>query len=141
MKRIVIIPCGGAKLTEPAPAAELYTGSMFKDTLRTALTMTDPENVLILSALHGLVTLDTVLEPYDLRMGHKWSVSASKVNNQLNAFVPRNETFIIDALLPKAYMEKLEEATDMWVENYFDGCKGIGYQKQVLSQLRGRFAA
>lgn len=141
MKKIVIIPCGGSKLAEPAPAAELYTGSMFKDTLRTALTMTARENVLILSAKHGLVRLDQMLEPYDLKMGQPGSIESEIVGDQLDAFVPRTEGFVVDALLPKAYIEKLEKATGMWITNHFDGCKGIGYQKQVLAQLRGKVAA
>ena len=63
MKNMVIIPCGAAKLSHPAKAAELYTGSMFADALRTARSMTTDENIRILSAKHGLVRLDHVLDP------------------------------------------------------------------------------
>lgn len=136
MRKFVIIPCGGKKQEKAAPAAELYTGSMFKDQLRTALTMTDRKNVLILSALHGLVKLDAVLEPYDLKMGQKGTVNTDVITNQLADILPRDTTFVINALLPKAYAAKLEAAYPYWIENHYEGCAGIGYQKQRLAQIR-----
>ena len=136
MKKFVVIPCGGAKLDQPAPARELYTGSMFRDQLATALTMTTPEQIRILSAKHGLIALDTIVEPYDLKMGQKASVTSETLAAQLDAMLPRNETYIIDALLPKKYAAALEAATADHIENHFHGCAGIGYQKQVLKQIR-----
>lgn len=136
MKKLVIIPCGGAKQTQPAPAAELYVGSMFADTLRTARTMTTDDNIRILSAKHGLISLDQIVEPYDLKIGQAGSVTSATLNDQLNAFVPTSETFVIDALLPKAYINALEEASSYWIENHFAGCAGIGYQKAALKNIR-----
>ena len=136
VKKIVIIPCGGAKLTTPAPARELYIGSMFRDQLATALTMTDEENIFILSAKHGLIALDTIVEPYDLKMGQKNTVATETLAAQVDAIMPKNETYIIDALLPKKYAEALEDATGSWIVNHYDGCAGIGYQKQVLKKIR-----
>lgn len=136
MKKFVIIPCGGAKLEKPAPARHLYTGSMFRDQLATALTMTTAENIRILSAKHGLLELDEIVEPYDLKMGQKASIKSETLAAQLATILPKNETYIIDALLPKAYAAALEAATADHIENHFDGCAGIGYQKQVLKQIR-----
>lgn len=82
-KRIVVIPCGGKKLDKPAPAAELYIGSMFADTLRTARHMTSDENIRILSAKHGLITLDQIIEPYDVTMGDTDCVSMDKLRDQI----------------------------------------------------------
>ena len=136
MKKIVIIPCGGAKLEKPASARNLYIGSMFRDQLNTALTMTTPENIRILSAKHGLIALDTIVEPYDLKMGQKTSVTSETLAHQLDEMLPKNETYIIDALLPKKYAAALEDATTDWITNHFDGCAGIGYQKAALKNLR-----
>ena len=136
MKKFVVIPCGGAKLDQPAPARDLYIGSMFRDQLATALTMTTPEQIRILSAKHGLIALDEIVAPYDLKMGQKASVTSETLAAQLDAMLPRNETYIIDALLPKAYAAALEAATADHIENHFHGCAGIGYQKQVLKQIR-----
>jgi hypothetical protein len=84
MEKLVIIPCGGAKLTEPAPAADIYIGSMFADTLRTARTMTSDENIRILSAKHGLRKLDEIVEPYDVKMGSGDDVTIGLVADQLS---------------------------------------------------------
>ena len=65
----VIIPCGAAKLDRPAPAGELYTGTMFRAQLRWALSIADRACVLIFSAKHGFIPLDRVVEPYNLRLG------------------------------------------------------------------------
>lgn len=138
MKKFVIIPCGGAKLEEPAPARELYTGSMFRDQLNTALTMTTPDQIRILSAKHGLLELDQIVEPYDVKMGQKASIATETLTAQLAEILPKNETYVIDALLPKAYAAALEAATGDWIENHFEGCAGIGYQKAVLKKIRAK---
>jgi cytoplasmic iron level regulating protein YaaA (DUF328/UPF0246 family) len=135
-KKFVIIPCGGAKLETPANARDLYIGSMYRDQLATALTMTTPENIRILSAKHGLIALDTIVEPYDLKMGQKGSVTSETLAGQLDEMLPKNETYLIDALLPKKYAAALEDATADHIENHFHGCAGIGYQKQVLKKIR-----
>lgn len=70
-----IIPCSDAKLAHAAPARHLYTGTQFRHTLRAVEAMLEPgDRVLVLSALHGLVALDTVLHPYEQRMGAPGSV-------------------------------------------------------------------
>lgn len=66
---LVVIGCGAGKLDRPAPAAELYTGTYFRECLATARAIADPESIRILSAKHGLVRLDDVLEPYDVTLG------------------------------------------------------------------------
>jgi hypothetical protein len=135
-KKFVIIPCGGAKLKTSTKAGHLYIGSMFRDQLATALTMTTPENIRILSAKHGLIELDTIVEPYDLKMGQKGSVTTATLADQLAAMLPKNETYIIDALLPKKYAAALEDATADQIVNHYEGTAGIGYQKQVLKKIR-----
>ena len=103
--------------------------------------MTSDENIRILSAKHGLIKLDTIVEPYDLKMGQKGSVTSETLAEQLAETLPRNETYTIDALLPKKYAAALEDATSDWILNHFDGCAGIGYQKAVLKTIRQGVAA
>jgi hypothetical protein len=145
MEKLVIIPCGGAKLTEPAPAADIYIGSMFADTLRTARTMTSDENIRILSAKHGLMKLDEIVEPYDVKMGDADSISADDLRDQVTELHEQYSHFDyrIHTLLPKAYYRELwaavhtgqrRAAFKLW--NHFDGCAGIGYQKAALKNLR-----
>lgn len=63
---IALISCGKAKLDHAAPAREMYTGNLF----RAALADCESRGlrVFILSAKHGLVGPDDVLEPYDLKL-------------------------------------------------------------------------
>ena len=142
---IVIIPCGGAKLETAAPAADLYTGSMFRDALKTARAMTSDDNIRILSAKHGLVKLDAILEPYDVKMGDTNSVSMDTLRKDITKLheLFSHFDYRIHTLLPKAYYEALWAAVHtgkrraaFHVWNHFDGCAGIGYQKQRLAQLR-----
>lgn len=64
--RIGLVGCGKKKLDRAAPARELYTGPLFRAALRYAEAMCD--RVFVLSAKHGLLDIDTVVEPYDLRL-------------------------------------------------------------------------
>jgi hypothetical protein len=112
---------------------------MFRDQLATALTMTTPENVRILSAKHGLLTLDEIVEPYDVKMGSGDDVTIGRVADQLEAATggPFQKEVTIEALLPKTYAPVREAARRFYpVKNHFAGCAGIGYQKQVLKQIR-----
>ncbi|MEU8950913.1 DUF6884 domain-containing protein [Streptomyces sp. NPDC048489] len=80
---LVIIPCGAAKLDQAAPAAELYTGSYHRACARAAATLTaNGGTVVILSALHGLVPLDRILDPYNMRMGDAGSVTPDLLRAQ-----------------------------------------------------------
>jgi hypothetical protein len=138
-KTFVIIPCGGAKLDKAAPARELYTGSMFRDQLATALTMTTPDRIRILSAKHGLLELDQIVEPYDVKMGSGDDISVSSVAHQLDTMTggPFDAEIRIEALLPKKYAAVLEAARGFYpIVNHFAGTAGIGYQKAVLRKIR-----
>ncbi|MFF5642083.1 DUF6884 domain-containing protein [[Kitasatospora] papulosa] len=83
---IVVIPCGATKLDHPAPAAELYTGSYHRACARAAAALTaSGGTVLILSALHGLIPLDRVLSPYEMRMGAPGSITPDTLRKQARA--------------------------------------------------------
>jgi hypothetical protein len=45
--------------------------------------LTTPDRILILSALHGLLPLDEVIAPYELRMGQPGSIGAGGLGRQL----------------------------------------------------------
>lgn len=67
--RIALIACSGKKLSHAAPARELYQGDLFKKSVTHAEHTCDLWYVL--SAKHGLVTPDQVLEPYDETLSTK----------------------------------------------------------------------
>ncbi len=66
---IGLISCSARKLGTPAPARDLYCSSLFQRSLTYAECRCSV--VYVLSARHGLVDLDTVLKPYDERLGSK----------------------------------------------------------------------
>lgn len=136
-----VIPCGAGKIDVPAPARDLYTGSMFRHTLENALRAVDLDaaaglgdgRVLILSAKYGLVDLDTVLEPYDLRMGDKGSVTAETLTAQALA-LGIDWGADVYALLPRPYLARLDEALrelDVYVQDVYEVSGGILGQKRI----------
>jgi hypothetical protein len=64
--RIAIVGCGKRKLQRAAPARDLYNSNLFRLSLRHAESMC--ERVYVASALHGLLELDQVIEPYNRRL-------------------------------------------------------------------------
>ena len=131
----VIIPCGNAKLGTAAPASEFYTGSMFQDALRTARKLYTDDRIYVLSAKHGLVTLDQVLEPYDLKLGDEGSINANALAKSMDKLGIEGT---VVSLLPKMYDKLFTEAAagKLDIDHYFEGSRGIGDQKARLSQLR-----
>lgn len=155
-----VIPCGGEKLDHAAPAGELYTGQMFRHALTSVQRLAAKDavpagdwwpgreaRVLVLSAKYGLVQLDQVLEPYDLRMGQPESVTVEQLAVQAQAFgidwdEDTERGTEVYAFLPAAYLERLDAALrtlDVYVQDVYEGAvgsngrPGIGPQRRVLS--------
>jgi hypothetical protein len=87
--RVGLVGCASMKLRRPAPARELYVSQLFKKASAYAEATCD--RWYILSALHGLVHPDALIEPYDVKLGantrgqepiHTW---ADRVRAQLAA--------------------------------------------------------
>lgn len=96
---IGLVGCASAKLSRPAPARELYTSSLFRKASEYAERECD--RWFILSAKHGLVDPDQVLEPYDVKLGvnhrdsppiHDW---AKRVCAQIAEVAGPADTFVI----------------------------------------------
>lgn len=130
---LVVIGCGAGKLDHPAPAAELYTGTYFRECLATARAIADPESIRILSAKHGLVRLDDVLEPYDVTLGDPFdriptrAVTAQAIDQGLAG---RR----VLALCSARYADVLRAAgfkVDAPLANL-----GIGRQRRKLAEMR-----
>ncbi len=79
MKKVVLLSCGKSKLNHASPASALYVGDLFKKSLAYAESLR-PDAIFILSAKHGLLELDQVIEPYEMTLNKmkkedrlKWS--------------------------------------------------------------------
>lgn len=138
-----VIPCGGDKLDHAAPARDLYVGRQFRHALvnveRLASMDEDegrgPARVLVLSGLHGLIELDTELEPYDQRIDQPGAVTAEKLAEQALAF-GIDWGADVYAFLPRAYLARLDAALrtlDVYVQDVYEACRGNGEQRRVLS--------
>ena len=62
-KKIVLVACVSKKNSTPMPAQDLYSSDWFRKASTYAMRVADEWH--ILSAKHGLVAPDTVIEPYD----------------------------------------------------------------------------
>jgi len=65
METIVLLMCGKNKLPHPAKAEDLYTSPRFIESMNYAKSLTTQNNIYILSAKHGLLTLEQEVAPYD----------------------------------------------------------------------------
>lgn len=136
-----LIPCGGAKLTQPAPARDLYTGQMFRHTITAAQAAigADDARVLILSAEHGLVDPDQIVAPYDRKMGDPGCVSAETITWQAAALgIDFGDE--VYAFLPASYYRVADEGLrelDVFLQDVYEGTAGIGEQRHVNAVVAG----
>lgn len=130
---VVVIPCSGPKLDHAAPAGQLYTGSLHTHARRTADALTaHGGTVLVLSALHGFLPLDQVIEPYD----HTWKDTGSVTVEELRA--QATELGLADAdvvlLTPGQYTQR---AAAVWPQARTPLAHlGIGQQRGRLTAMR-----
>jgi hypothetical protein len=106
VKPVGLVACCKTKLGRPAPARELYQGTLFK--LSVAWLEPRVDGWAILSAKHGVVMPDQVVEPYEQtlvgasrRAVADWNVAA---NMDLRTMFPGRRFLVIAG---KAYMGAL----------------------------------
>ena len=134
MATIVLISCGSKKLPHRAAAKDLYISSLFRLSRRYAQTL-GAEKIFILSAKHGLLGLNEVIEPYDLTL-NKMSIKqrqqwADKVLRELNEVTDLSGDHFI-FLAGKKYRENLIPSTKS-SEIPLEGLR-IGEQLKYLKQ-------
>jgi hypothetical protein len=139
-----VIACSAGKAARRAPARDLYTGQGFRHALKAAeaqvawcASQRMTARALVLSARHGLITLDTVIDPYDLQMGEPGSVCPAGVAAQA-ASLGIAWGCEVHALLPRAYLAVLDAALrpeSIWVRDVYEGCRGSGDQRLVNRTL------
>lgn len=136
----VVIPCAADKLAGTHAARDLYTSENFRGALAAAeaLAADNDGQVLILSALYGLVELDERITAYNVKMGtgHDAEVTAEEIADQL---VELDATGDLHCMLPNAYLAKADAAArtvGALVFDLYEGDKNIGEQRRVARVLR-----
>lgn len=113
MTVIGLVGCAAQKLSRPAAAKDLYVSQLFRKSA--AYVESHSDRWYVLSAKHGLVAPDTVLEPYDTRLGHKngppiWDW-ASRVAEQLAEATADDEAPELLVLAGEQYRTLLRRTT------------------------------
>lgn len=155
--RLVVIPCTGSKRQEISPARSLYTGATFPAALHAGYVLADPAGeVMILSALHGLLALTDEIAPYDVKMGDELAIDsegdgivklAEQIAEEIDFLSTESATGSVEILLllPNAYRKAFETALlvanalrdlpPFTVRNLYEGARGIGDQKSVCRRI------
>lgn len=140
---LVLMACSAAKRATAAPALALYQGVMYS-TFRANVRPDAQPHVAILSALHGVIPAEAVIEPYDTRMT---SETAGRMLANPSSFVQfakpvgarnvllaggRDYRRVMMAVLPELIASGAV-APDAKISET-DG-NGIGYQRQQLGEF------
>jgi hypothetical protein len=64
MRHIVLISCGKEKRSQRTKVRDMYIGDLFQKSIAYARSLS-PDSIYILSAKHGLLSLDVEIEPYE----------------------------------------------------------------------------
>jgi len=119
---IGLVSCGAQKLSHPAQARHLYTSTMFQ--MSRAWAERHCSQVYVLSAFHGLVELDTLLKPYDRRLGGK-KETAAWASRTARAIADRHDRDIEISILAGAdYARPLTAALRCLDGHHHDGWRG-----------------
>lgn len=135
---IGLVGCASQKLQRPAPARELYISTLFRKASAYAELTCD--RWYVLSAKHGLVRPDDVIEPYDVRLGAKTSpyvrAWAARVQGQLSEELKGMERVTLVVFAGEQYRTLLQGSA--W--SYEVPLKGLGIGQQ-LGWLTGKLPA
>jgi hypothetical protein len=124
---VIVIPCGAKKLDHPAPAGDMYIGSYHRAARRAAEALAQPgTRIVILSALYGLLDLNDVIEPYELRLGDVDAITAGAIHEQARQMGIEPATGVI-ILAGKMYGDL---AATVWPDaaRPLAGTRGMGEQ-------------
>lgn len=136
-QEVVLIQCAKTKIGKAAPAKDLYTSDLFKKAKAYAENRGLP--YLILSAEHGLVRPDQIIEPYDKTLHQmpqdKRKAWADKVSLQIRAYVHEGSdlTFLAGETYAGDVVPQIGKYFEGKINRPLQG-KGIGEQLRWLGE-------
>jgi len=140
---LVLMACSATKRASAAPALDLYQGVMYS-TFRANVRQDARPHVAILSAHHGVIAGDSVIEPYDTRLTPETAgrmltnprgyLQYAKPVGAKNVLLAGSKSYrrVMMAVLPELIASGVI-APDAKISET-DGC-GIGYQRQQLREF------
>jgi len=135
-QRLTLIGCSALKLPYAAKARDLYQGQLFKASVRYA--DAHDHAWAILSAEHGLVDPDGLLEPYDVRLSGNRELQrawARSVDLQLlDCFPHLTQTTLLAGAQYRVELAPLLQVRGIVVTAPLQSL-GIGQQKAKLRQM------
>lgn len=140
---VALIACSASKCPAPAPARHLYTGQLFRASVRYAEAASLPWAVL--SAKHGLLLPDDVIEPYcqsmrDLNLSQReaWArLAANRVSMRYGK--PLHVVLLAGAAYCEPLVPELWRRGWITVEKPLAGLR-IGQQRQRLAGMTAALA-
>lgn len=126
-----------------AQVQHLYIGNFFRSCLKAARAQASTNDwIFVLSALHGLLTLSQIIEPYDLKMGDPGSILATELTEQLRC-IDIDDSDVFWTFLPAAYLKTFTTALsplrEPRIHDVFAGlAPGIGPRLAVNARLNNR---
>jgi hypothetical protein len=135
MRRIFLIACGKRKRDSRTKARDLYQGELFRKSMAYAQSLKH-DAIYILSAKHGLLELDTEIDPYDQTLNKMKIMDvkawALRVLEQLQRVADvRNDQFIfLAAVRYRRYLLP-------YLVHYDVPMKGLGIGRQLQFLTRG----
>lgn len=132
----MVVACCGPKGDAAAPAGELYRASSFALMRDAALAEVggDRARVFIMSARYGLVNIDDVIEPYDMRLTDDGAVDdATLIAQAIDAGF--EDVYVFG---PTAYVDRLRCLFDVGIYPMpvFEGVRGIGDMRHGAVVIR-----
>jgi hypothetical protein len=130
---IVLIGCSKSKLNRQATARELYTGQLFKKAVDWA--ERHGYQWFVISALHGLVTPNQTIAPYDYslkdRRGsrERESWAHQTIHGQLTTHVSKASHAIL--IMPELYRRYIQPELDRQSITYTNPLQRLAMGKQM----------
>jgi hypothetical protein len=125
---IGLVGCGKSKQAHAAPARDLYTGALFRKSLAYAEARCSV--VYVLSAKHGLLALDQVVEPYEFSLAELDAAGRERWAGG-----------IWDVIIARGHVDMsalLVLAGDLYFGPLFDAAVAQGLLVELLDPLRGK---
>lgn len=131
MNSVAVITCGKSKLdtTVPVEAWRLYTGGYFNKMLEAACKVA--HNVLIVSAYYGVLNLNDLVLPYELKM----TLSRAKAIHSKQLMVIDKPCIYLGAETYKKAIRFNNGKEDFFPNGFKPMGKRMGYVKTHMSEL------